>query len=514
MATAESGISTPVGTVLAYAGRLNAGQLNELGWAICDGASLPNNQHLELFEAIGTANGAADAEHFNLPQLEGFFLRGLDPAGDVDGDVAKRVAAAPGGSAGANVGSIQGYATALAHNPFQASVRSESGTHNSYKGTNADMIESGSAQSFPSNKGGDAETRPLNAYVNFVIKTVASAPLLPGMVVAFAGNQVTDALKDSYLICNGAAFGRSDFTQLYDALGPAHGSDGDKVNLPDYRGRFLRGASNGTGHDPDAATRTAMAPGGAVGDAVGSVQGGATALPVNPFQLTIKLGDTEWTSTHCAGHDLAAWNSGTETVSLTSTGGDKETRPVNVNVDHYVLCTQEQGTDIFPIGALIAFPGSQAAPPPNQWMACNGFQLSRTNPEVAQLFAAIGYTNGGDGADLFNLPDYRGYFLRGTDRSSGRDPDVAGRVAALPGGQTGDNVGSKQGWSTASPTKNLTADVAHLPTDDADNAAGWGQREVPSWDDPSNVTITGGDDETRPLNASVVFFIKYAQANA
>ena len=45
----------------------------------------------------------------------------------------------------------------------------------------------------------------------------------------------------------------------------------------------------------------------------------------------------------------------------------------------------------------------------------------------------------------FNLPDYRGRFLRGLDSSGeGRDPDLMARYAMNPGGATQDNVGSIQ----------------------------------------------------------------------
>jgi microcystin-dependent protein len=48
------------------------------------------------------------------------------------------------------------------------------------------------------------------------------------------------------------------------------------------------------------------------------------------------------------------------------------------------------------------------------WLKCNGAAVSRST--YAVLFAAIGTLYGaGDGTTTFNLPDYRGEFLRGLD---------------------------------------------------------------------------------------------------
>ncbi len=52
---------------------------------------------------------------------------------------------------------------------------------------------------------------------------------------------------------------------------------------------------------------------------------------------------------------------------------------------------------------------------PDDWEICDGTLRDRTNPKYEALFNAIGTTYGGDGADGFNLPDFRGLFLRGVN---------------------------------------------------------------------------------------------------
>jgi microcystin-dependent protein len=107
----------------------------------------------------------------------------------------------------------------------------------------------------------------------------AASSLLPsGVVLPYAGA----AVPAGWLLCNGAAVSKTTYAALFDALSYAHGDPGGgSFNLPDYRGRFIRGADTmGTaaGRDADKALRSAAAVGGATGDAVGSVQGIATAV--------------------------------------------------------------------------------------------------------------------------------------------------------------------------------------------------------------------------------------------
>ena len=62
---------------------------------------------------------------------------------------------------------------------------------------------------------------------------------------------------------------------------------------------------------------------------------------------------------------------------------------------------------------------------PAGFLACNGAAVSRTN--FSRLFARIGTTYGsGDGSTTFNLPDLRGYFVRGW--ASGGYPTDPGRT--------------------------------------------------------------------------------------
>ena len=63
-----------------------------------------------------------------------------------------------------------------------------------------------------------------------------------------------------------------------------------------------------------------------------------------------------------------------------------------------------------PAGCVTAFAGSGTVPA--GWFVCDGSEVSRG--EHPELFAAIGVTYGdGDGSTTFNLPDFRGRFLRG-----------------------------------------------------------------------------------------------------
>lgn len=193
-----------------------------------------------------------------------------------------------------------------------------------------------------------------------------------------------------------------------------------------------------------------------------------------------------------------------------------------------------------PPGTIWAFVGRT---PPDGWLLCDGREVSRT--DYAALFKAIGIAHGGgNGEDTFNLPDYRGRFLRGVDRGAGRDPDRATRGAMAPGGTTGDAVGSVQESETRSHGHGIAdpghahriADPGHSHVEATTNgtagtretagapAGGWdyvdsGGRGPEVSKSPTGISIqdgvTGvtvqasGGAETRPANANVLWIIKF-----
>jgi microcystin-dependent protein len=92
-----------------------------------------------------------------------------------------------------------------------------------------------------------------------------------------------------------------------------------------------------------------------------------------------------------------------------------------------------------PTGTIISTALTSA---PKGYIECDGSAVSRTTH--ARLFGELGVIYGnGDGSTTFNLPDYRGQFLRGYDNTAGTDPDAASRTDRGDG-TTGDAVGTKQ----------------------------------------------------------------------
>lgn len=99
----------------------------------------------------------------------------------------------------------------------------------------------------------------------------------------------------------------------------------------------------------------------------------------------------------------------------------------------------KESKDPVPTGAIFSFP---LEIPPTGYLVCDGSAVSRTT--YADLFAVLGTSYGaGDGSTTFNLPDYRGKFLRGYDNGAGNDPDATARQDRGDG-TTGDAVGTLQ----------------------------------------------------------------------
>ena len=131
---------------------------------------------------------------------------------------------------------------------------------------------------------------------------------------------------------------------------------------------------------------------------------------------------------------------------------------------------------------------------PTGYFKCNGAAISRVT--YANLFNVIGTLYGiGDGINTFNLPDFRGYFIRGWDDGRGIDP---GRI-----------LGSNQAdqviiHSHEAQSGNATS--LFFPAIASNQTFGGG-----SFDDTLikyNTSSVGGS-ETRPKNIALMLCIKY-----
>ncbi|MCR9053479.1 MAG: phage tail protein [Phaeodactylibacter xiamenensis] len=168
-----------------------------------------------------------------------------------------------------------------------------------------------------------------------------------------------------------------------------------------------------------------------------------------------------------------------------------------------------------PAGTVLPFAGPKTKVPTG-YLLCDGRSIVKT--EYPDLFNAIGITYGGtsNGA-TFNLPDYRGIFLRGNDEGRGIDENR--------------ELGSLQQDATAMPENPFTGETdqagAHthegvtlMPFINSGSSVGadyaasgsrfpWKTNPSLAGAHTHNVEISGGDSETRPVNMSVNYMIKY-----
>jgi microcystin-dependent protein len=174
-----------------------------------------------------------------------------------------------------------------------------------------------------------------------------------GTVVAFAGP--IDNMPKGWLLCDGNLVQRTEYPQLYAAIGNSWGGNSTHFNLPDMRGMFLRGVAGTSDEDPGKGNRTVTKTGGNSGNLVGSKQ-------QDDFLSHKHTGTAESTGSahkHNTGIDMGVYGGsgsfskvrgsdtsgsakGTDTsgahthpLNIANTGGS-ETRPRNVYV-YYII---------------------------------------------------------------------------------------------------------------------------------------------------------------------------------
>lgn len=157
----ESTGLNPVGSILPF-----AGELIPIGWLNCDGSEVSRQLYSNLYSTIGNAWGGGNGTTtFNLPDMRGMFLRGVDNGAGKDPDASERAASNPGGNIGDKVGSQQSDEV-IDHSHGIKTQNGGSGVQNisSHASSFSEYFHTTTE-----NYGGN-ETRPKNVNVIFIIK--------------------------------------------------------------------------------------------------------------------------------------------------------------------------------------------------------------------------------------------------------------------------------------------------------------------------------------------------------
>lgn len=168
------------GSLVTWAGDNSLGIPS--GFLLCDGSTVLRSAYSNLFSALGTVWGSGDGSTtFHIPDLRGRFLRVRDGGAGRDPDRNVRTACNPGGKVGDQIGSVQGQEQAEHRHHFNDQLyllKTPSGPASCGGGgeyyNRYETICSGTGYNWLylnyTNLTGGNETRPLNAYVNMIIK--------------------------------------------------------------------------------------------------------------------------------------------------------------------------------------------------------------------------------------------------------------------------------------------------------------------------------------------------------
>jgi hypothetical protein len=171
----------PTGTIVAFGGPK---QKIPQGWIACDGMfyNRQDKRYAHLFKIIGVSWGAKSITDFAAPDLRGQFLRGVSEDSNIDPDAnvrlnsrasladkdyaeaEKRKLELEKGNSGNQVGSKQ-------KDEFEKHHHEIGGRDWVGKGCNSTLSGCGEANiQKPTSEVGGNETRPVNAYVYYIIK--------------------------------------------------------------------------------------------------------------------------------------------------------------------------------------------------------------------------------------------------------------------------------------------------------------------------------------------------------
>lgn len=160
---------------------------------------------------------------------------------------------------------------------------------------------------------------------------LATGGIPPGSIMAWGG--VT--APAGWLLCDGVSYNNVDYPNLFAAIGKNFGGTGSTFNVPDVRGRFLRGVNGSktvaSGGDPDLSSRTPN--GNGLTNEPGSYQGSQFASHTHTEHFT--GGNNTGTTINVGQHGVNNSAGVLPGVQTEPTGG-AETRPKNIYVNYII----------------------------------------------------------------------------------------------------------------------------------------------------------------------------------
>lgn len=150
----------PVGTIIAWAGEPTS---PPGGWLFCDGSQVASSDYPQLQTVLGANfNNSASSDNITLPDLRGYFLRGVGNGGGVDPDQNRAVGSTQDQDIIEHQHQYQNAYSDTAVGEFDTDSDigigySNANTTGLYNGAGNDTISG-------------AETRPVNVAITYLIK--------------------------------------------------------------------------------------------------------------------------------------------------------------------------------------------------------------------------------------------------------------------------------------------------------------------------------------------------------
>ncbi|KAJ4376784.1 hypothetical protein N0V86_006902 [Didymella sp. IMI 355093] len=317
-----------------------------------------------------------------------------------------------------------------------------------------------------------------------------------GSIVAYCGNR--EFLKNTnWRVCDGSRLERRDFPELYVMIGNANGGDDTVFNLPDLRGRFLRGASSdyAVGQKHDSKTANARA-----------------AFKIELFNIPNAPQNTSVSK----GTQIQMMDVFYQDSQPQLDGNDSESRPDNMYMDYIIKYkntkTGTRAADLV-AGSVFPFTGADNQGPksdPNitaaQYVLCSGENVVAAKYPDLQKTVGNRFATDKQLPESFTPPNLRNLFVRGIDDSGKVDPDYQHRKQAPDGSP--DGRGTTQGWATKIKNPHFSINAlnkAQGSSSGCTKAAGVTGIASGQW--RSDAKISGGDEETRPSNVAIRFYL-------